>query len=68
MLTCTLLLSLLTGSAAARAAESSSRPNIIHILADDWGWGDLWANDNGYQNVSPNHTPNLNSLAEVIIH
>lgn len=41
------------------------RPNFIFILADDWGWGDVFAdNDLQYQSLAPNHTPNLNNLAK----
>lgn len=38
-------------------AESSSHPNIVVILADDQGWGDLSIHGNG--NLS---TPNIDSL------
>ena len=39
------------------------RPNFVFILADDFGWGDLGANADGYVGLSPDHTPNLNRLA-----
>ena len=40
------------------AAASSSRPNVVIILADDQGWGDL--SINGNRNLS---TPNIDALA-----
>lgn len=46
---------LTVGMAAARGAE---RPNIVVILADDQGWGDLSVHGN--TNLS---TPNIDSLA-----
>ena len=39
-------------------AESTGRPNIVIIMADDQGWGDLSVNGN--TNLS---TPNIDSLA-----
>jgi arylsulfatase A-like enzyme len=53
-----LLLSLANVSRAA-----VSRPNFIHILADDWGWGDLFANNGNDAGLAPNHTPRLNKMA-----
>lgn len=43
---------------AAEAAAASTRPNIVLIIADDMGWGDV-----GY-NGSEIRTPNLDRLAE----
>jgi len=45
-------------SEAATATASVRRPNIVVILADDQGWGDLSVNGNS--NLS---TPNIDSLA-----
>ena len=42
------------GGALARASQSR-RPNIIFILADDMGWGDIGA----YNRFSAIPTPNL---------
>lgn len=39
-------------------AEEPSRPNIVFILADDWGWGDLSCHDHPYLK-----TPNIDRLA-----
>ena len=47
-----------TTSASAAGGASSSRPNIIFILADDWGWGDLGCY--GHRQLK---TPNLDRLA-----
>jgi N-acetylgalactosamine-6-sulfatase len=41
------------------AADTSSRPNILFIYADDWGWGDLGCH--GRANLK---TPNLDRLAK----
>jgi len=45
-------------ASAAVAAQSSTRPNIVFILADDMGWGDLSCYGN--QRMK---TPNLDRLA-----
>lgn len=42
----------------ADTTESRSRPNVIFILADDWGWGDLGCY--GHDRIK---TPNLDRLA-----
>jgi len=45
--------------AEARAeAAGTGRPNIVFILADDWGWGDLGCHGHPYLK-----TPNLDRLA-----
>lgn len=53
---------LMAGVACGNAAEStagpSEQPNVVVILADDQGWGDLSVNGN--RNL---HTPNIDSLA-----
>lgn len=51
------LLALQFGNAAA-FAEAVRRPNVVVILADDQGWGDLSVNGNS--NLA---TPNIDSLA-----
>src|SRR5687767_2875709 len=40
-----------------RAADSATRPNVVVLLADDGGWGDL--SINGNKNVA---TPNIDSI------
>src|SRR5688500_13086898 len=55
-----LLVLLLTDvNAVAGAEPSSSRPNVIFILADDLGWGDLACY--GHPHIK---TPHLDRLAE----
>jgi arylsulfatase A-like enzyme len=43
---------------AALAADSSTRPNIILVMADDMGWGQT-----GYYNHPVLKTPNLDAMA-----
>src|SRR5688500_5776989 len=43
----------------SNGAEEAARPNIIFILADDLGWGDLSCYGNTFL-----RTPNLDRLAE----
>ena len=50
----------LTGLANATAQESQSKPNIIFILADDLGYGDLSC----YNPGSKISTPNIDRMAE----
>ncbi len=50
---------LLSSSAAADTATSdTTRPNIVFIFADDWGWGDLSCHAHPYV-----QTPNIDRLA-----
>lgn len=53
-----IIFSLLAGQLVSQETEGSERPNIIFIMADDLGWGEL----NSYGNDF-NETPNLNKLA-----
>jgi arylsulfatase A-like enzyme len=48
----------LTLATAAFAADMSSRPNIILVMADDMGWGQT-----GYYNHPVLKTPNLDAMA-----
>ena len=41
---------------------TTTKPNFIFLLADDWGWGDSTFNV-GHDPISPKHTPNLDRLA-----
>ena len=52
-------LCLLVGALQTDAAEPARKPNVVVILTDDQGWGDLSVNGN--TNLS---TPHLDSLAK----
>lgn len=55
------LLSLFLGLQSKGIAETpAEKPNIVVILTDDWGWGDLGA----YNSLSDVSTPNLDRLAK----
>ena len=49
---------LLTKSLPAAESPAVPRPNIVFILADDWGWGDLSGHGHPWLK-----TPNLDRLA-----
>ena len=53
-----ILVAFLIASGSVPASAQSKKPNIIFILADDLGWGEL----NSYGSTF-NETPNLNKLA-----
>src|SRR6266576_1840885 len=53
-----LILLLISAGGQSVAAEKSAGPNVVIILADDQGWGDL--SINGNMNL---RTPNLDSFA-----
>ncbi len=53
-----LLLSCVLFSSLSASAAETKKPNIVIILADDQGWGDLSVNGNTNLN-----TPNIDSLA-----
>ena len=53
-----LILLLLVVPLTSLAAESATRPNIVLVMADDQGWGDI-----GYNGHSELKTPNLDALA-----
>ncbi len=52
------LLPILTAIGAAAAPLASTKPNIVFIYADDWGWGDLSCHGNTWLK-----TPRLDQLA-----
>ena len=53
-----LLWGLLTWCVGNAACEAAERPNILLILADDWGWGDLSCHGHPYV-----QTPHIDRLA-----
>lgn len=53
------ILSTLFFQSCTNQPKTTSKPNIILILADDQGWGDLGINGNAYVN-----TPNIDELAQ----
>ncbi len=53
-----LLLTLLVGCGSGPENQTASRPNVLFILADDQGWGDLSVHGN--TNLA---TPNIDSIA-----
>jgi N-acetylgalactosamine-6-sulfatase len=53
------LSSSVAGPANKSQSESSDRPNILFIFADDWGWGDLGCHEHPYVK-----TPNIDRLAK----
>ncbi len=55
----TLFIALLCSLAATVPAAASTKPNIVFIFADDWGWGDLSCHGHPYVK-----TPNIDRLAE----
>jgi arylsulfatase A-like enzyme len=55
---CATLAAFLPARVRAAAARAAGRPNIVVLLADDQGWGDLGLNGN-----TSAATPNIDSLA-----
>lgn len=49
---------LVTALAPAHAQDAPSRPNVVHIVADDLGWKDV-----GFNGATDIKTPNLDKLA-----
>ena len=47
---------------SAVSAAASAKPNILHILLDDWGWADAgWHRPPGYKDVQ---SPNMDALVK----
>lgn len=55
---CLLALLLQAATLTAETLQARDRPNILLILADDWGWGDLSCHGHPYV-----QTPNIDRLA-----
>lgn len=53
-----MLMALATGVIVGRAAAAEGRPNVVLVLVDDLGWGDL-----GCQGSTYFETPNIDRLA-----
>ena len=53
------LIFLFQSSCSSSAASTSSRPNILFIFSDDWGWGDLSCHGHPYVK-----TPHIDRLAK----
>lgn len=58
LLYCAVSCALIDVANAAARAGANGKPNIVFILADDWGWGDLGVHGNTLVN-----TPNIDRLA-----
>ena len=58
------VVALLISTGAPNVRRVHAAPNIIHIIADDFGWVDLSADSTNYGNGSNYYqTPNLEALA-----
>ena len=53
---------LLSGLFSSLLLQAQTSPNIVFILADDWGWTD-WQMNGGPLGSTMYETPNLNKLA-----
>lgn len=63
-----LLIALTACVASTAASAAAKRPNILLIIGDDWGWGDLGAYGGGKDNYHSSgtmiSTPNLDKFAK----
>jgi arylsulfatase A-like enzyme len=59
-----LLIVLSGGSASATSSTVPAKLNVVHILMDDWGWGDagVYGSPDGHQR-RPVLTPSIDALA-----
>ena len=54
---------LATSAASLPSSEQATKPHIVFMLVDDWGWADV-----GYHRTTQTQdivTPNIDSLVEV---
>lgn len=64
MLLCLGVQLLSVAASMAAGLPGGKRPNFIHLMMDDWGWGDVGVYSQpggGYTHVK---TPNIDSLAK----
>jgi len=59
-----LLLVAALGSSCSLATSASSRPHILFVVADDFGFNDIALRDGEATNTGVSLTPTLNRLAE----
>ena len=57
---------LLASTSAAAAADAAPKPSIVHVIADDLGFNDIWryAADGTVENNPYTFTPNIERIIE----
>ena len=56
----------LVATSAAAAADAAPKPSIVHVIADDLGFNDIWqyAADGTVENNPYTFTPNIERIIE----